>query len=222
MTHPIDGGITPTPQPKAESFVDWFNINSRWIAIGGVVVVLGAFGYWFVKRTAMNETVNSDKQLMMAKQSLNSGNIPLAEADLKKVADKYASKPAGAEAGMLLAQTRMDRGDYQGALTILIDLATKVTSGPNASSVVGLQADAQAQLEKYADAAASYEKAAGLTTMANEKGFWMAKAVRAHTLNNKPAEARKILEGLAAQTDNQALATEARVRLGELSVASKP
>jgi predicted negative regulator of RcsB-dependent stress response len=220
MTHPIDGAIET--QPKAESFVDWFHINSRWITIGAVVVGLGVFGYWFVERTALNETINSDKQLQVAKQSLNSGNIPLAEADLKKVADKYANKPAGAEAGMLLAQTRMDRGDYQGALTILVDLSNKVTSGPNAASVHGLRADALSQLERYADAAANYEKAAGLTTMANEKGFWLTKAARAHMLNNKPAEARKILEGLAAQTENEALSTEARVRLGELSVGAKP
>ena len=220
MTHPIDGSIDP--QPRAESFVDWFNINSRWITIGAVAVGIGAFGYWFVERTKLNETINSDKQLLVAKQSLNSGNIPLAEADLKKVADKYADKPAGAEAGMLLAQTRMDRGDYQGALTILVDLAGKVTSGPNASSVQGLRADALSQLERYADAAASYEKAAELTNMPNEKGFWLTKAARAQMLGNKPDAARKILDGLAAQTENEALATEARVRLGELSAGAKP
>lgn len=220
MTHPIDGHIDA--QPKAESFVDWFNINSRWITIGAVVVGLGAFGYWFMERTKLNETINSDKQLLVAKQSLNSGNIPLAEADLKKVADKYGSKPAGAEAGMLLAQTRMDRGDYQGALTILVDLSGKVTSGPNAAAVSGLRADALSQLERYADAAANYEKAASQTSMQNEKGFWLAKAARAHALNNQPAAARKILEGLANQTENPALSTEAHVRLGELSAAGKP
>lgn len=220
MTHPIDGSIDV--QPKAESFVDWFNINSRWITIAAVVAGLGMFGYWFVERTAMNETINSDKQLLVAKQSLNSGNIPLAEADLKKVADKYGDKPAGAEAGMLLAQTRMDRGDYQGALTILVDLTKKVSSGPNAASVNGLRADALSQLDRYADAAANYEKAAELTIMPNEKGFWLTKAARAHMLNNQPAAARKILEGLAAQTDNPALSTEARVRLGELAAGAKP
>jgi hypothetical protein len=53
--------------------------------------------------------------------------------------------------------------------------------------------------------------------MPNEKAFLMAKAGHAYMNANKNAEARKIWEALAAQQDNQAVATEARVRLGELS-----
>ncbi|MEO8623366.1 MAG: hypothetical protein ABI625_19975 [bacterium] len=94
MTHPISE-TGAAAQPKAESFVDWFQINSRLVSIGAIVVVAIAFGVWFVQRTALNETISADKQLLTAKQSLNSGNAPLAEADLKKVADKYGDKPAG-------------------------------------------------------------------------------------------------------------------------------
>src|SRR4051812_43373521 len=108
MTHPTTEPTTPVPQPKAESFLDWFHINSRMVSIGAAVVVLAAVGFWFVKRTQMNETINSDRQLLMAKQSLGSGNEQLALADLKKVVDKYGDKPAGAEAGMLIATTQLE------------------------------------------------------------------------------------------------------------------
>jgi predicted negative regulator of RcsB-dependent stress response len=221
MTHPISESTAPSSQPKAESFLDWFHINSRLITIGAIVVVAIAFGVWFVQRKALNETINSDKQLAVAKQSLNSGNTPLAESDLRKVVDRYPDKPAGAEAGLLLAQLRMDRGDYAGALTTLRDLSTKVSAGPNAPAVRGLLGDALAQLEKPADAAVEYERAANLTTMPNEKNFWLSRAARAYLTAGKTAEARKLFEGLAAQTENEALSTEAHLRLGELATRGK-
>ena len=222
MTHPISDTDATAAQPKAESFVDWFHINSRTISFGAIVVVGIAFGVWFVQRTALNETISSDRQLLTAKQSLNSGNAPLAEADLKKVVDKYADKPAGSEAGLLLAQLKLDKGDYQGAVTDLKSLSGKVSSGPSSASIRGLLGDAVAQLGKPADAAAEYQKAAALTAGPNQKGFWMAKAGRAYLEAGKTAEGRKIFEDLAAQHDNEAMATEARIRLGEITAGSKP
>ena len=221
MTHPISETGTASTQPKAESFLDWFHINSRWITIGAIVVAVVAFGVWFVQRKNLNEEISADRQLVVAKQSLQSGNAPLAEADLKKVADKYSDKAAGAEAGLLLAQVKFERGDYAGAVTSLRELSTKVTSGPNAASVRGLMGDALSQLDKPADAAAEYEKAAAATTMPNEKSLWQAKAARAYLAAGKTAEARKLFEILAAQSDNEAVSTEAHVRLGELSMAGK-
>ena len=221
MTHPVSEGELAA-QPKAESFLDWFHVNSRLVSIGAIVVAAIAFGVWFVQRTALNETMSADKQLLTAKQSLNSGNAPLAEADLKKVVAKYADKPAGTEAGLLLGQMKIDKGDYQGAVTDLTSLSAKVSSGPSASAVRGLLGDAVAQLGKPAEAAVEYEKAAILTTGPNERGYWRAKAGRAYLAAGKTAESRKIFEALAAQQDNEAVATEARVRLGELTAGSKP
>ena len=222
MTHPISDAGATTAQPKAESFVDWFHINSRVISIGAFAVVAIAFGVWFVQRQSLNETISSDKQLLTAKQSLNSGNAPLAEADLKKVVDRYADKPAGIEAGLLLAQIKLDKSDYQGAVTDLKALSSKVSSGPSAAPIRGLLGDAVAQLGKPADAAVEYVKAAGLAAGPNEKGFWMAKAGRSDLDAGKTAEARRIFEDLAAQHDNEAMAAEARVRLGEITGGGKP
>ena len=222
MTHPITDATAPAAQPKAESFVDWFHINSRLITIGAIAVAAVGLGVWFVQRKSLNETINSEKQLVTAKQSLSSGNAPLAEADLKKVMDRYSNKPAGAEAGMMLAQLRLDRGDNANAVAVLRELADKVTSGPNAASVRGMLGDALIQADKPADAAVELEKAAGLTNMPNEKNFLLSKAARAYILAGKNPEAKKLLEGLAAQADNDALATEAHVRLGELATGGKP
>ena len=222
MTHPVSETETTAAPVRAESFVDWFHINSRLISIGAIVVGAVGFGVWFVQRTALNETISADKQLLTAKASLNSRNLPLAEADLKKVVDKYGKRPAGVEAGLLLAQLKLEKGDAQGAATELGALSAKVPTGTGASAIFGLLGDAKMQLSKSADAAVDYEKAGAQAGGPNERGYWRAKAARAFLEGGKTVEGRKIFEELAAQHDNEAVATEARVRLGELAIATKP
>jgi predicted negative regulator of RcsB-dependent stress response len=204
------------PQPKAESFLDWFRINSRLVSIGAVVVIAAAFGVWFYNRSVALKNDNADKKLVAAKQSIGSGNIPLAQTDLKKVADQYAGTSAGAEAGMLLAQLKLDQGDYAGAVTSLKDLTSRISSGPYAASLRALLGDAYVQLQKPADAAAEYERASQLTSMPNERALLMAKVGRAYAAAGNHDKARRTWEALAVQQDNQALAAEARLRLGEL------
>jgi predicted negative regulator of RcsB-dependent stress response len=215
MTHPITEGST-RDNPKVEGFMDWFHVNQRWVGIGAVVVLIALVGGWYVTRAKAIKYENADKQLLQAKQSVASGNIPLAESDLQKVSDRYEGTPAGAEAGLLLAKLKLDKGDFQGARTFLESLASKL-NGPNAAAARGLLGDALAQLGKTAEAAAEYEKAAAETHMPNEQAFLLAKAGHAYMTAGKGPEARKIWEGLAVQTINASLATEAQVRLGELS-----
>jgi len=211
----------PIREPKAESFLDWFRINSRLVGVAVAVVVAVAFGFWFYNRSAVLKAENADKKLLAAKQSIGSGNMPLAQSDLKKVADQYAGTGAGAEAGMLLAQLKLDAGDNQGAVTVLTDLARKVASGPYAASIKGLLGDAYEQLGKPADAAAAYEQAALATTLPNERALLMSKLGRAWLAAGKNDKARETWEALAAQQANPSLAAEARLRLGELQATSQ-
>ena len=203
-------------EPKAESFLDWFRINSRLVTAAAAVVIAVAFGVWFYNRSQVLKNENADKKLLAAKQSLTSGNVPLAQSDLKRVADQYPGTSAGAEAGMLLAQVRLDQGDNQGAVTALKALLEKNGSGPYTASIRSLLADAYVQLDKPADAAAEYERAALATTMPNERALLLAKIGRAYLAAGKKDKAREAWEALAAQQDNPQLAAEARVRLGEL------
>jgi tetratricopeptide (TPR) repeat protein len=185
---------------------------------------VAAFGVWFYNRSVALKSENADKKLLAAKQSLGTGNTPLAQTDLKKVADQYAGTSAGAEAGMLLAQVKLDANDYAGAVALLKDLTAKTPSGPYASSLRGLLGDAYAQLGKPAEAAAEYERAALLTTMPNERAIFLSKIGRASAAAGKHDKAREAWSALAAQQDNAALAAEARLRLGELlaTAAKKP
>ena len=215
MTTPVSE-VRPSAQPKAESFVDWFRINSRLVTIGAVIVAAAAFGTWFYMRSVALKNENADKRLLAAKQSLGTGNIPLAQTDLKKVADQYAGTGAGAEAAILLAQVKLDQADYTGAVTTLRELTAKTPSGPYAASLRGLLGDALVQAGKPAEAAVEYDRASQLTTMPNERALLLAKLGRAfHAAGNRD-KARQTWEALALQQENQALAAEARLRLGEL------
>ena len=213
----------PIREPKAESFLDWFRINSRMVGVAVAVVVAVAFGFWFYNRSIVLKAENADKKLLAAKQSLGRGNMPLAQSDLKKVADQYAGTGAGAEAGMLLAQLKLDQADNQGAVTVLTDLAKKLPSGPYAASVRALLGDAYEQLGKPAEAAAEYEQAALATTLPNERALLMTKLGRAYSAAGKNDKARETWESLANQQASASLAAEARIRLGELlATAKKP
>ena len=213
----------PVSQPKAESFLDWFRINSRIVTIAAVVVAAAGFGFWFYNRSAVLKQENADRKLLAAKQSLGSGNLPLAQSDLKKVADQYPSTSAGAEAGMLLAQVKLEQVDYNGAVATLKELAARNESGPYATPVRSLLGDAYSQLGKYAEAAAEYQRAALATQAPNERAILLAKIGRALTAAGNVAGAREAWESLANQTDNGNLAAEARVRLGELlATSAKP
>jgi predicted negative regulator of RcsB-dependent stress response len=222
MTHPVSDSAESARQPKAESFMDWFHVNSRLVGIGAVAVLLAGAVAWYIPRARMQKNENADKQLLAAKQSVSAGNMQLAESDLKKVVDRYAGTPAGTEAGLLLGQVKLDKGDAAGAVTALQELASKVGSDASAATVHGLLGDALSQANKTAEAAAEYEKAAEMTSMPNEKALLLAKAGHAYMAAGKSAEAKKVWEALANQQDNQAIAGEARVRLGEIAAAGKP
>jgi predicted negative regulator of RcsB-dependent stress response len=219
MTNPSTEPVSPLKQPKAESFMDWFQINSRWVGVGAVAVLVAVVAAWYVPRAKLQKNQNADRQLLIAKQSLAPGNanLPLAEVDLKKVADRYEGTSAGAEAGILLAQMKLEKGDNLGAATYLEGLTTRLKNGPDAVTARTLLGDAYSQLTKYAEAAAEYERAAQATSMPNEKTFLLMKAGHAFMAAGKSPEARKIWQALANQGDNPAVAAEARVRLGELS-----
>jgi predicted negative regulator of RcsB-dependent stress response len=225
MTTPIiDAPVSrPRSEPKAESFLDWFRINSKVVTIAAVAVAAAVFGFWFYTRSNVLKAENADRRLLSAKQSLNSGNLPLAQSDLKKVADQYPGTSAGAEAGMLLAQVKLEQNDNQGAITTLRELASKNESGPYATPIRTLLADALSQLGKHAEAAAEYERAASTTQAPNERALLLGKVARAFAAAGNTAKARQAWEALANQQDSPSLAAEARVRLGELlATSAKP
>jgi predicted negative regulator of RcsB-dependent stress response len=204
-----------TAVDHAQTFLDWTAINSKALTIAAVVIVIAAAGFWFYGRSRQLQEANAQRALLNAKQSLASGNLQLAQTDLQSVYSRYGSTEAGVEAAMLLAGMSYDNNKPQDGISLL----EKVEGSRSASTVEGtirsLEGDGYAQMGKLTDAAKQYEEAAAATNYPLEKGFYQSKAARAYQAAGDTAKARSLWTALA-NDPNASMASEAKVRLGEL------
>jgi len=213
----IDTQSGPDAADRAQTFLDWTRINSRAITIGALTVAVAASLYAYVARSRAIESENAAKALLNAKQSLSSGNLPLAQSDLQKVFSRYGSTSAGVEAAMVLAQMDFDAGKAQDGLTVLQKAAGSRAAASSQSTILSLEGDGYAQMHKLADAGKKYEDAAAATNFETEKAYLMAKAARTYGDAADTAKARQIWERLLNDPKAKAVVGEARVRLGELT-----
>ena len=202
---------------RAQTLLDWTKLNSRIVTAAAVVVFLAAVGYWFYVRSRQIQMVNAERQLLSAKQSMGAGNLPLAQTDLQKVVSRYGSTPAGVEASLLLAQVDYDQGKTQEGIDAL-----KKASGSSAASGMeptlrSMTGDGYLQMAKAGEAAKEYEAAAAAARLDNERLLYKAKAARAYATAGDTAKARRLWEELRDDPKAVSVASEARVRLGELS-----
>jgi predicted negative regulator of RcsB-dependent stress response len=206
---------TAVPSDRGRDLMDWFQINSRYIGIGAAIVAVAAAGYWFYLRSQQIKTVNAERSLMQAEQSLQSGNTALATSDLQRVVTRYKGTGAGTEAAMLLAQTDYNAGKYQDGVKVLEEVSGK--AGGSEASLQSLIGDGYAQLGKTTDAAKAYERAADAAEFDTERAYYRAKAARSYAAAGSVNDAKRIWTQLATDEKAQAVAAEARVRLAELT-----
>src|SRR5689334_539780 len=210
---------SPVSKPAASAdrgldLMEWFQVNSRVITAAAAVVAVAAAGYWFYTRSQQIKTVNAERSLMQAEQSLQSGNTALATSDLQRVVTRYKGTGAGTEAAMLLAQTNYNAGKYPEGIKVLQEVSGK--AGGNEAAVQALIGDGYSQMGKASEAAKAYEKAATATIYDNERAYYRAKAARSYSSGGNIAEARRIWTDLSTDEKSQSVAAEARVRLAEL------
>ena len=204
------------PAERGQSLMDWLQVNSRLLGIGAAIVAVALAGLWFYNRSRQIRTVNAERSLTLAQQSLASGNTSLAMSDLQKVASRYEGTAAGTEAAMLLARQSFDQGKFQEGIDVLKKTADK--SGASRANVEGLIGDGYAQLGKGVDAAKAYERAADASgPYETERAYYRAKAARSYAAGGNVEEAKKVWGELAKQEKSPSVAAEAKVRLAELT-----
>lgn len=207
------------PDRDAESFVEWAQLNSRALIIGAVVVLLAVAGWWLYRTNREARVAQAETALARAGQSLATNNVPLAITDLQRVVDSFGGTPAAREAALLLAQLYYDQGEHQKGVDVLQSVLDDAKSDGLGAPVQVLIADGQMELHKYADAAASYLRAAELTPFAMEKANDSASAARAYTAANNVEAATAIWKALA-EDENNPVRGEAKIRLGELTASA--
>lgn len=204
---------------RAQTFLDWTKLNAKALAVGAIVVLVAAAGYWFYLREQQIKEANAEKSLLNAKQSLSSGNMPLAQSDLQKVFSQYGSTTAGVEAAMLIAQIDYDGGKYQDGISVLQKAAGSGGAARSQTAILSLQGDGYMQMNQAPKAAKAYQDAATAAPGDIERSYELAKAARAFAVSGDTANARKLWSSLADDPKAATVAAEAKVRLGELTAA---
>jgi tetratricopeptide (TPR) repeat protein len=214
---PADDTSAVRPNPGSDRGLDimeWLQVNSKIVGGAAALVAVAAAGYWFYTRSQQIKTVNAERSLMQAEQSLQSGNTALAMSDLQRVVSRYKGTGAGTEAALLLAQTDYNGGKYQEGIRALQDVLG--SSGGSAAAVQSLIGDGYSQLTKFGDAAKAYERAAEAAQFDTERAYYRAKAARSYSSAGNIPDAKRLWTQLSNDEKAQSVAAEAKVRLAEL------
>ena len=199
---------------RTESIFEWLHVNSRLVSIAAVVVAVAAAGGWLYTRAQAGKEARAAQTLQRAEQSMGQGNVPLAQTDLEKLTSSQSGTAGAAQGALLLAQLYYDKGEYQKGIDALTrsGAASKDFEAP----AEALIADGYSQLGKYVDAAAHYRKAAEVTRFKNDRQGYLADAARNFSAAKDTAQARQLWEEVL-KDENSIWASEARIRLGELT-----
>ena len=207
---------------RTESIMDWFQLHSREATWAGVVVVALAAGGWFYNRSKDLKSERAEKAYYQAQRSVNAGNMPLAESDLKKMIERYDGTNASTLARIQLAQIMYDQGKYQAGIDQLKAAEDKVGSSKDYGAAVHMvMAAGYEQLKNYNAAAQQYEEASKVARFDADRQRHLGQAAMAYLEAGNKEKARQIWTDLGADFKG-AVAGEARVRLGELIATPAP
>ena len=200
-------------EQRFAEFWDRYRQHLAWI---GVVLIVAIGAAWFYVRSQSLKQEHAESAFEQALVSVQSGNIPLAQSDLKKVVERYGGTNGGAEAAMTLAKLYYQQGNFTAGIDALKTAVS--TKGDMQYESLVLQGAGYEGMSKWGDAAASYNKAADVARFNEQKAQAQAMAARAYQAGGDKANAAKIWEALLKDPKN-GFDNEAKVRLGELDAA---
>jgi predicted negative regulator of RcsB-dependent stress response len=206
----------PAPAPLDESLTDWMQTRYRELLIVVVVAIVLIGGLMLYRSALSTQAGQAQAALAGPEQSLASGNLPLAQADLKKLISRYNGTEAAAQAALLLTATYYDQKQYVEGLAVLNQTKTSGAAKPFAAAVESMIGDGYGLQGKYAQAAAHFAEAASRSSYPTEKARYRASAARADAKAGDTAAAVAIWTALAADTKS-GQSQEADLRLGELT-----
>jgi predicted negative regulator of RcsB-dependent stress response len=199
-----------------ETLVEALQRNQRPLTIGVIVLAVAIGGWWMMKRSAEIRESRAAQALAGGEGAYAAGNAPLAQAEFEKVVTRYAGTSAGTQAGLLSAQLYFEAGHVDSGMTRLDQVLPKAPKHLKAG-VLAHRAAGHALAGRPAEAAAAYEQASAAARMKQEKEQYRMDAARQHVQAGNIEAARTIYTELAGREDS-AHSSEARLRLGELTL----
>jgi tetratricopeptide (TPR) repeat protein len=196
-----------------QRFAELYDKHKQHLAWVGVVILAIGAGAWFYARSESIKTERAQAAFQSAIQSVASGNLPLAQSDLKKAATRYAGTDGGTESSMALAKIYYQQGKYQDGISALSSAAAD--KGDLQFEARLLVAAGYEGLAKWPQAAKAYEDASAVARFDADKKSSNAMAARAYQAGGDKAAASKLWNGLLSDPKGT-FATEANIRLGEM------
>ncbi|MEO7218074.1 MAG: tetratricopeptide repeat protein [Gemmatimonadaceae bacterium] len=208
------GTLAPFEGDVAEArFEALFERHKRHLGWFAVVLILIGGGTWFYLRSESIKSQRAEAAFEAAMQSVSSGNLPLAQSDLKAAATRYAGTNGGTESSMALAKILYQQDKFQEGIAELKDPAG--SKGDMQYEAMLLTAAGYEGLTKWSEAAKEYEAAAEAARFPADKANAQAMAARSYQQAGDKAAAEKIWQALLADAKS-GFASEAKIRLGEL------
>lgn len=212
------GEARPPLTADPESLLETVQLYRKQITVTAIVVAVVVGGAFVWKANNTRRETQAEKAFFSA-MGLVSQRDAKAPEELAKVAQRYGGTAGGTQAALLYAQARYDQGKFAEGRKVLDEISSP---GAFASGVEALKAAGYEGELKFDLAAEHYLKAVEKASLQGEKDFMKGEAARALAAAGKRAEAAKLWGELAEKTDSP-MASEARVRVGELTATtSKP
>ena len=205
----------PKLDDRADSFFLWIQGHMRQVAIAGIVVVALGLGVWLWRQSREARERNASIDLLTAAQTIQSGNLALAQSDLERLVDRYEGTNAAAQASLELATIYYQQGQYDRGIAALERLSKSADDDLLKAMAENGIASGHEGAGRHADAATHYLRASELTRLEDERDAYVANAARAYQAAGNRSEAIALWRRLADGEGSQA--AEARVRLGELT-----
>src|SRR5712691_1102541 len=212
------GTVIPGVQrpPLTDRLGAWVKAHrqlSTWI--GGIVVVGAGLFIWNLATERRSEEIAS-RDLQGARFAFENQNLPLAASELAKVVENYSGTNAAAEARLLLANVRLLENQPQQAVAVLKGYADGAP-GAYRAQAYGLLGAAYENMGRSREAGEAYENGSAAARLDFLKAQLLSDAGRAWTSAGDTTRAVAAYRKIVRDFPKEGMASEAKVRLGELT-----
>jgi tetratricopeptide (TPR) repeat protein len=196
--------------------VAWVRKRPQLVLWGAGAVILAVGLMWWNMAATRQAEAEARNSLQSARVAFESRNFGLASSELSRVRENYSGTKAAEEATLLLAQVRMMQGQRDQAVQMLREFAPAASRDYRAQAY-GLLGAALENGARLPDAAQAYETAAAETPLVFLKAQYFVDAGRAWVAAGDTSRAIGIYRRVTTDLKESSAATEAAVRLGELT-----
>ena len=213
---PSTPATTTSKPPSSDRLVAWFKAHRQLSSWVGAAVAVGVVLFvWQLSTKRRSEDIAS-RELQGARYAFENQNLPLAASELARVVENYSGTNAAEEGRLLLANVRLLQGQPQQAITVLRDWAPSAGRAFRAQAY-GLLGGAYENLGQFREAGQAYEDGSAAARLDFLKAQMLSDAGRAWTIAADTAKAIADYRRIVKDFPKEGTATEAKVRLGELT-----